>query len=421
MRRTRDVAHLTDDFRKNARVPPGKAEHVWYDDEVEGFVLRGRAAGSLTFYYFDRLGLENVKIPIKVDRVSKARELARTYQAQIQLGIDPRREKARAVSQATVTAGRVIADYLDDSKGRLSEGWFKEVERYLLVSFKNLHKLPIGLADDPVAARAIVATEIARIGRENGKVSARAAFAVLSAFYRWAVGAGRVAANPLVGAKKPKKPDPRERVLDKDELLLVLLHAGEGDYGDIVRLDVFTGGQRREIIGALRWFEVDLERGELNISGERTKNRKPYIIPLTEPALRILRARPRREGREFVFGKATGPFQGWSNGKEVHEARINAALAARGLPPMKPWRLHDIRRTTSTHMADNLKIQPHIIEAIQHRISGHQGGVAGVYNRALYLAEKRKALDTWADHIEALVEGRECKIVPLVERAERTA
>jgi hypothetical protein len=50
-------------------------------------------------------------------------------------------------------------------------------------------------------------------------------------------------------------------------------------------------------------------------------------------------------------------------------------------------------------MADKLGIQPHVIEAILNHISGHKAGVAGIYNRATYAAEKREALDLWASYI----------------------
>jgi hypothetical protein len=54
-----------------------------------------------------------------------------------------------------------------------------------------------------------------------------------------------------------------------------------------------------------------------------------------------------------------------------------------------------------------------IIEAILNHASGHKGGVAGIYNRAQYLAEKTQALERWADHVMALVEGREANVVPM--------
>jgi hypothetical protein len=60
-----------------------------------------------------------------------------------------------------------------------------------------------------------------------------------------------------------------------------------------------------------------------------------------------------------------------------------------------------------------LGIQPHVIEAVVNHVSGHKGGVAGIYNRATYDREKREALNLWAEHVMALVEGRKAAVVPM--------
>jgi integrase len=70
--------------------------------------------------------------------------------------------------------------------------------------------------------------------------------------------------------------------------------------------------------------------------------------------------------------------------------------------PMPDWRLHDLRRTAATVMADKLGVLPHVIEAVLNHISGHRAGVAGIYNRARYEAEMRDALERWAQHVEAI-------------------
>ena len=80
--------------------------------------------------------------------------------------------------------------------------------------------------------------------------------------------------------------------------------------------------------------------------------------------------------------------------------------------PLAPWRLHDIRRTVATRLAE-LGVQPHVIEAVLNHVSSHKAGVAGIYNRALYAAEKRQALELWAEHVRALTEDTEVKIVSL--------
>jgi len=53
-------------------------------------------------------------------------------------------------------------------------------------------------------------------------------------------------------------------------------------------------------------------------------------------------------------------------------------------------------------MAD-IGVQPHVIEAVLNHVSGHKGGVAGIYNRSIYAAEKRAALDLWASHVMVAV------------------
>jgi integrase len=75
-----------------------------------------------------------------------------------------------------------------------------------------------------------------------------------------------------------------------------------------------------------------------------------------------------------------------------------------------PWRLHDLRRTVATRMAD-IGVQPHIIEAVLNHISGHKAGVAGIYNRSSYQREVKNALAIWADHVASIVGGGERKIL----------
>jgi hypothetical protein len=63
-----------------------------------------------------------------------------------------------------------------------------------------------------------------------------------------------------------------------------------------------------------------------------------------------------------------------------------------------------------------LRIQLHVIEAVLNHVSGHKAGVAGIYNRARYAAEKRQALNRWSEHVYSLIEGAEPKVVPLRPR-----
>jgi len=107
-------------------------------------------------------------------------------------------------------------------------------------------------------------------------------------------------------------------------------------------------------------------------------------------------------GRDQLFGiRASRGFTGWA---------AKAERALRTASKVTDWTLHDLRRTVATRMAD-LGVQPHIIEAVLNHVSGHKAGVAGVYNRSSYEREVKTALALWADHVRALVEGGDAKVL----------
>ena len=69
------------------------------------------------------------------------------------------------------------------------------------------------------------------------------------------------------------------------------------------------------------------------------------------------------------------------------------------------WTLHDIRRSGVTHLGENGFAPPHVIEMLVNHLSGHKGGVAGVYDKAKYLPERRRTLEAWGAHVVALVDS----------------
>ena len=94
-------------------------------------------------------------------------------------------------------------------------------------------------------------------------------------------------------------------------------------------------------------------------------------------------------------------------------ASTSGGSTRRSLAQSEVMGLHDLRRTVATGMADRLAIAPHIIEAILNHAERHKRGVAGIYNRATYLAEKKQALERWGDYVMALIEGRDVNVVPM--------
>jgi integrase len=196
---------------------------------------------------------------------------------------------------------------------------------------------------------------------------------------------GRCEENPVVGSNKREENGPRERSLSDAEAATVWLAAPDNDYGRIIRLILLTGCRRSEL-GDLRWSEIDVEARTITIPGSRTKNKKEHVVPLTDAALAILDAIPRREGRDFVFGTGRRGFSGWSKSKIALDQSANLKEA---------WTPHDLRRTIRTGLG-KLGIAPHIGEAVLNHLPAK---LIRTYDRNTYAAEKKAALDLWASHL----------------------
>jgi hypothetical protein len=68
---------------------------------------------------------------------------------------------------------------------------------------------------------------------------------------------------------------------------------------------------------------------------------------------------------------------------------------------------------------ERFDVPPHIVETILGHVGGHKSGVGGVYNKALYLDQRRAALERWAAHVMQLAGGsnigrkRRNNVIPL--------
>jgi integrase len=369
-----------------ARLSSNGADVIYYDDDLPGFGVRIRAGGSRNYVVrYRQGGLERRHTvgSVSVLSVEGARKKARKVLVAVDEGRDPTIEKAAKRASASLLFSSVAADYLEAKRSAMKPRTLVETTRYLNRDWKPLHGLPLG-----TVSRAIVSSHLREIAKKGGPTANRAR-SVLSAMYGWAIGEGLCETNPVDGTNKPDEKRSRDRVLSDPELAAIWNEASDSDFGRIVKLLMLTA-QRRNEMGELRWSEVDMTGATATLSAERTKNARTHTIPLSADALEVLRSIPHRNERDLVFGDATGGFAGWSAAKARLDEKLGNAV--------KPWTLHDLRRTGATRMADS-GVQPHVIEAVLNHVSGHKGGVAGVYNRSMYEPEKRAALNTLASYI----------------------
>jgi integrase len=375
---------------KTLTLPEGVTDKIFFDDELPRFGVRVRAGGSRTWLVQYAIGGKERKLPLgRVTALdpSKARSLAKDVLARVRLGEDPLALKREAHARASETLGAQLLRYLAFKQASLRPRSYAQVERHLTVHAKPLHNRPLAsLASD----RRGVAIVLAKVAEASGPVEANMVRSSLSACCRWLMGEGLLDGNPIIATNKAAQNGARKRVLSDAELKRVWTELDDDRYGAIVKLLVLTG-LRREEIGGLRWDEIDLDRELIHLPAERCKNKRPHDQPLSSAAFAIIAALPREGDKVFAA------FGSWGRAKERLDRKLGNAVA--------PWRLHDLRRLVSTTMHDKLGIQPHIVEHILGHV-GHQSGTAGVYNKADYLDERRRALEKWADYVEGIVTGK---------------
>jgi integrase len=257
-----------------------------------------------------------------------------------------------------------------------------------------------------------------KVATERGPVMADRVLASLSTLFRqqrdympddWQ--------PPMVARRTKGSERARSRVLfdvnrEEDELqeagreLRLLWKAAEeaGPFGAFVRLLVLTG-QRRNKVAAMRWDDLDLDRGTWTIATERREKGNAEKLKLPTMALDILKAQPRIGENPFVFAaRANSHICGFGPLKRVLDAKI---AEANGGQPLEPWTIHDLRRTSRT-LLSRAGVQPHVSE----RVLGHAlGTLEAIYEHYNWADAKAKALAKLAKLVEVIVNPPAGKVV----------
>ena len=81
-------------------------------------------------------------------------------------------------------------------------------------------------------------------------------------------------------------------------------------------------------------------------------------------------------------------------------------------------RVHDLRRTAATRMAE-MGVSPHTVSLVLNHVSVRRGTITGkVYDRYSYDREKREALGAWSDRLERTIVGSDKQNVVRIANRE---
>jgi len=325
-----------------AALPPAaKGKRDWYRDEkVRGLYLMVTAAGARSFYGVRWIEekTEQFKLGVFPDMtVELARQKAETLNYRVAKGENPAAERREL--RADPTFGELFDWWLARLAGKRSNSYLQELARQKKGDLADLCKMKATL---------IKKAHVRKLHEDVGAKSpymANRLLATIRAVYNKAIAHERIGGTNPAGAIEAFEERERERRLLPGEVgrfLEAVAAEADPDIRDVVLLALYTGARRSQVLG-MRWDGIDLAGKTWSV--RITKNGHPQVLPLEEQEIEILtRRKARTGGSPWVFpssgssGHLVSPTKGWT--------RIRKAAG------MEDLRLHDLRRTLGSFMAD---------------------------------------------------------------------
>jgi integrase len=409
---------LTDRFVAGAKTAGNSPQTDYFDAKTPGLALRVSSAGHKAWTFIFTAPGDGKRTRMTLGSypalaLAAARRQASEARGYLEEGGDPRAAMRKRGAAEMTVAGLVERYMADPDKARLRS--IKEIRRRL-----DRNALPIigGIVLAQLTRRD-VRDVTDRIMRRGARTQAWHTFKDLSAVLRWGVRNEYLEHNPIEGEEKPGGFTAGERTLSDDEIRtlwcgLPTALAKSKTCQRVIKLCLITGQRRGEVAGMAR-AELDLERKLWSLPGARTKNGHPHTVPLSDLAVKVIREALADAGdSKFVFPAEDGSaLSGRVVAKAISRADKPSDEKPLGRFGIASWSSHDLRRTCLTNMA-KLGVVPHIIAHVaNHRSLTKSGVTFAHYVQHSYEAEKRQALDLWAEYLDGIVRGKTAAVVPL--------
>ncbi len=307
---------------------------------------------------------------------------------------DAKKEEKRAALLNSENSFESVAREWHKTK---SHGWEPRYSSFIIKRlegdiFPKLGSRPIKDISPPELLSAV------RVIEKRGALEmAHRAMKVCGQIFMYGIATGRAERNPatdLQGALKPFSTDNFTHLKENElpEFLQKLEeYKGRRQNQLAVKLLMLTFVRTKELRGAL-WSEIDFDKAEWRIPAERMKMRRPHIVPLSNQAITILKELKLMNCNwQYVFPNPYKPVKCMSENGVLN---VIYRMGYRGRTTG-----HGFRHTASTILNEKGFNGDHIERQLAHVETNK---VRGVYNHAEYLPERKKMMQWWADHLDAL-------------------
>lgn len=349
---------------------------------------------------------------------AQAREQAVANRSKARAGGDPLAER-RAAQAKSMTFAECVTVY---SEAKLSEFSSEKHRKRWILALHNL-ALPV-LGKMPV--QDIRTKDVLRMLEPHWRertVTAKKLRGQVEAVLTWATVAGhREGENSAAwrGNLKELLPNPSKVAKAQHHPALALsdvagwwsaLAQRDGIAARALEFVTLTAARSGEVRG-MTWDEVDPVAGIWTISADRMKASREHRVPLTKPALAILKGLPRMEGSPYVFPAPRGGMLSDMTLSAVMR-RMQVAEEKAGRPgyldlqTKRPAVPHGLRSTFRQWTAEKGYSRDMAEIALAHQVGSD---VERAYQRSDMLDRRRRMMADWAGFLLARPEAR---IIPL--------
>lgn len=342
--------------------------------------------------------------------LARAREKAREARALVEKGIDPilQRQQARSALAAQRAATRTFAECVhafleakspEWSNAKHAQQWQNTLDAYAMPKIGRMVVADIGTAQVLEVLRPIWTAKTETATRVRGRIEAVLDWATVHQYRigpnpaRWRGHLDALLANPA----KFKKVE-HHAALPVDELpaFIVRLRAAQGTGARALEFAILTAARSGEVRLA-RWDELDVEAGVWTIPAERMKAGREHRVPLSSPALELLKGLQRNPEVPLVFPSTQKkPLSDMTLTAVLR--RMNVAAVPHGFrSTFKDW------ASERTHYANELSEM-----ALAHMV---ESKTEAAYRRGDLLDKRRQMMKDWASFCEQQM--RSSSVIPL--------
>lgn len=409
----RSAVAFTDAYVRGLKPVDGKRA-AYFDGATPGLELRVSAGAQKTWgYRYRDIGGRTLRLVLgtfPAVGLKDAREAALQARAHVSRGGDPQTEKraarATAKAQQIKTLKDLAESYLEAAEGK-NRASSVAVDRQRIES----HIIP-KLGSQPVAAvtRGQVRELVNEIGKRGHEVTANRVAGIIVKLYRHARDDLDMAIlNPATGLQSTYEEETRSRVLNDAELRKVWGGLSGPAFAPLsesmalcLKLAALTLQRGKEVSG-INERELNLDQHIWVIPGERTKNGREHVVPLSPQAeaviKRALALRPKLKEDNRKKSAPTRPL--FPSPRDPTQSITRHALTRAmsrlceeiGVKDASP---HDLRRTGATAITSERIGMPRFVVSAVLNHTSEMGGITRIYDRNEYLPEKRRALEAWA-------------------------